>query len=162
DSKTYDGNRTTAAYLSDDRVAGDDLTDSYASALFNTKNVGTSKTVTVDGLSINGIDAANYSFNTTTTTTADITLRSLTISATADSKTYDGSRAATTHLADDRVVGDDLSDSYASARFDTKNVGTSKSVTVAGLNVAGSDAANYTFNTTTTATADITVRSLTI
>jgi len=40
--------------LSDDRVAGDVFTDSYTSATFNNKNVGTGKPVSVSGISISG------------------------------------------------------------------------------------------------------------
>ena len=49
------------------------FTDSYTSATFADKNVGTGKTVSVSGISISGTDAGNYTFNTTATTTADIT-----------------------------------------------------------------------------------------
>src|SRR6185312_11636997 len=100
------------AHLADDRVSGDVFSDSYSSALFDTKNVGTGKTVTVGGIAISGTDAGNYTFNTTTTTTADITARALHVTASADSKVYDGTTAAVAHLADDRVSGDVFSDSY--------------------------------------------------
>ena len=61
--------------LSDDRVSGDVFTDSYTSATFSDKNVGTGKTVSVSGISISGTDAGNYYANTTATTTANITRR---------------------------------------------------------------------------------------
>src|SRR5438477_455363 len=116
----------------------------------------------MDGIAITGPDAANYTFNTTTTTTADISPATLTISATADNKVYDGSRTATAHLTDDRIGDDQLSEGDASARFDNKNAGNGKTVTVDGLDIVGPDAANYTFNTTTTTTADISPATLTI
>jgi hypothetical protein len=37
--------------------------------------VGTGKTVSVSGITVSGTDAANYSANTTATTSADITAR---------------------------------------------------------------------------------------
>jgi len=59
-------------------------------------------------------------------------------------------------LADNRVAGDALNLSNAAANFTDKNVGTGKTVNVSGINVAGLDAGNYTFNTTASTTADIT------
>ena len=53
-----------------------------------------------------------------------------------------------------------LSTSYTSASFANKNVGTAKSISVSGISVTGTDAANYSANTTASATADITARSL--
>jgi hypothetical protein len=47
------------------------------------------KTVNVSGISISGLDAGNYTFNSTATTIANITARALTVSATAVNKVYD-------------------------------------------------------------------------
>src|SRR5207244_4360327 len=133
------------------------------SASFANKNVGTGKTVSVSGISISGADSANYSLaNTTASTTANITPRSLTVSATGVNKVYDGSTAATVTLSDDRVSGDVLTDTSSSASFANKNVGTGKSVSVTGISISGTDAGNYTFNTSASTTADISARALTI
>src|SRR5207237_277559 len=112
-NKVYDGTATATVTLSDDRVSGDLLTDSYTTA----------KTVTVTGISISGADAANYTANTTASTTANITARVLAIAATGVNKVYDGSASATVTLNDDRVSGDVFTDSYTTATFANKNVG---------------------------------------
>ena len=143
-------------------LAGDSLTASYTSASFANKNVGTAKTVSVSGISISGTDAANYTANTTASTTADITARSLAVSATGVNKVYDGTTNATVTLSDNRVAGDSLTTSYTSASFADKNVGTAKTVSVSGIAVSGTDAANYTANTTASATANITAKGLTV
>jgi hypothetical protein len=52
---------------------------------FADKHVGTSKTVSVIGIAANGSDAGNYSYNTTTATTADVTPATLTYRADAAS-----------------------------------------------------------------------------
>jgi hypothetical protein len=161
-NKVYDGTSAATVTLTDDRVAGDVFTDSYASASFNNKNVGTAKPVSVTGISIAGADADNYTFNTTASTTADITARALTITAHGVNKVYDGTTAATVTLSDNRVSGDVFTDSYTSASFNNKNVGTGKPVSVSGISISGADAGNYTFNTTASTTADITARALTI
>src|SRR6185369_11588436 len=108
--------------LSDNRLSGDSLTTSYTSAGFVSKNVGTAKTITVGGMSISGADAGNYSANSTVTTTADITARSLTVSATGVNKAYDGTTSATVTLSDNRLVGDSLTSSYTSANLADKNM----------------------------------------
>jgi gliding motility-associated-like protein len=73
--KPYDGNTTATVVLSSaDIVFGDFIAISSLSATFDTKDVGTGKTVTVSGISINGVDVGNYIlFNTFATTTASIT-----------------------------------------------------------------------------------------
>jgi hypothetical protein len=160
-NKVYDGTTDATVTLSDDRVMDDMLTTNYASAAFDDKNVGTGKMVSVSGITVTGADAGNYTFNTTATTTADITARPLTVSATGVNKVYDGNTTATVNLSDDRVSGDDITTSYTSATFDDKNVGTGKPVSVSGISISGTDAGNYTFNATAETTADITAKPIT-
>src|SRR5204862_33362 len=128
-----DGTTTGTVTLSDDRVSGDVFTSGYTAASFGDRNVGTAKAVSVNGISISGADAGNYAFNTTASTTADITARALTVSAAAVNKVYDATAAATVTLSDDRVSGDILSINYTSATFADKNVGTGKTVSVSGI-----------------------------
>ena len=161
-NRQYDGTTAATVTLSDNRVSGDVFSDSYTTAAFADKNVGTGKTVSVSGISINGTDAGNYTFNTTATTTADITARSLIVTATGVSKQYDGNTNATVTLADNRVAGDVFTDSYTAASFADKNVAMSKPVSVSGISISGTDAGNYTVNTTTTTTANITARPLVV
>jgi YDG domain/MBG domain (YGX type) len=161
-NKVYDGTSTATVTLSDNRVPNDVFTDSYTTATFSDKTMGVGKTVSVTGISISGTDAANYAFNTSTSTNASITVRPLTISATGVNKVYDGSAAATVTLSDNRVAGDAFTDSDSSATFWDQNVGTGKTVTVTGIFISGADAGNYTFNSTAMTTACITPASLTI
>ena len=55
-------------------------------------------------------------------------------------------------LSDTRVTNDVLTDNLTAATFDTKDVGTGKAVTVTGLSLTGTDAANYTLSSATAAT----------
>src|SRR5258705_10930526 len=105
--------------------------------------------------------AATYTATTTASTTANIAARSLTVSAAGVNEVYNGTTTATVTLSDDRASGDSLNTSYSSASFADKNVGTSKPVNVSAIAVTGTDAANYTFNTTASATADITRATVT-
>src|SRR6185369_11551878 len=116
-------------------------------ATFADKNIGNGKSVTATSLSLSGTDAGNYQLaSTSAATTADITARTLTVSATGVNKVYDGTTEATATLSDNRVAGDSLSASYTSASFANKNVGTGKTVSVNGISVSGADAANYSAN----------------
>jgi hypothetical protein len=161
-NRVYDGTTNATVTLSDDRVSGDVLTTSYTSASFTSKTVGTGKTVNVSGISVTGADSGNYTANTTATTTADISSRTLTVSATGVNRVYDGTTNATVTLSDDRVSGDVLTTSYTTASFTSKTVGTGKTVNVSGISISGADSGNYTANATATTTANITVRSLTV
>jgi hypothetical protein len=59
------------------------------------------------------------------------------------------------------VGGDDLTPAYASASFSSADVGTWP-VSVSGISLGGSDAGNYTFNTTAGTSASITPKGLTV
>src|SRR6185369_5808855 len=127
---------------------------------FASAAVGTSKTVTVSGVTIGGADSGNYSLSQPTTT-ADITGKSLTVSGvTASNKVYDRTTAATIDTSSAALVGVEPGDTVslvvgsASGTFLTATVGLSKVVTIAGLAHAGPAAANYTL-TQPTAAADI-------
>src|ERR1700679_4043728 len=113
-------------------------------------------TVTVAGIGVTGTDAAKYTGATSsTTTTADITPRALTVTATGVNKVYDGTTTASVTLSDNRIAGDVITDADTAASFADKNVANTKTVTVAGISITGTDASNYTLaNTTTTTTTN--------
>src|SRR5204863_3884582 len=103
-TKVYDRNAVAAVALMDNRISGDAFTAGYTSALFADKNVGAAKPITVSGISLSGVDAGNYSFNSIASAVADITLAALTVSATGVNKVYDGTTTATVCLADNRLA----------------------------------------------------------
>ena len=129
--------------LSSDTVA---LDVNGATGTFDTKDVGTGKTVTVTGLTLTGADAGNYVI-TPPTTTADITVATLTVSGfTANNKPYDGLTTVTFNTNGATLVGlapDDnvtLDTTNRAGTFASKNVGAGQTVTVTGLALAGTDA----------------------
>lgn len=83
--KVFDGSTSAGVSLTDDRIAGDDLTLS-GSASFADKNAGVGKVVTINGITLSGADAQNYTFNSTATSQADIAKASLVIKADDGSK----------------------------------------------------------------------------
>ena len=173
-NKVYDGNTTailnTGSAALVGVVSGDAVTLNTGSATgtFANKNVGTNKPVTVAGLTITGTDAGNYTLTQPTGLTADITPKPLTVSGiTANNKVYDGTTAATLNIGSAAlggvVSGDTvtLNTSGATATFADKNVGTNKTVTVAGLTIAGADATNYALTQPSGLTANITAAMVT-
>ncbi len=160
-NKTYNGDNVASVTYTGPTPAG--VTVNYASATFSNENVATGKTVTISGISLSGVNAGFYTLSTNSiTTTANIAARALTVSATGVDKVYNGTTAATVTLSDNRVSGDVFTTSDTSATFADKNVGTGKTVTVSGITITGTDAGNYSFNTTASTTANITAAALTI
>ncbi len=136
------------------------LNTALAKGTFANKNIGTNKMVSISALTVSGTNVGNYTL-TQPVTTASISPTGLTVSAKGVNKTYDGTTAATVTLADNRIVGDVLTDSYSGAIFTNQLVGTNKSVTVTGITVSGTDAANYVLqNTNATTTAGISAAKL--
>lgn len=106
-SKEYD--QTTAAILGlDGVVPGDTVTVTSSSATFDSKNVGTNKPVSADGLSLGGINAGNYSIAAQQTTTANITPRPLALTFTPNPPVTDVARGISVDITDNRITGDEL------------------------------------------------------
>ncbi len=161
-NKVYDGNSVAAVNLSTDKLTSDDVIASYTDAVFDNKNTGTNKAIVVNGISIVGNDATNYTANTTASAVANITAKTLTVTATGNNKIYDGATTATVNLNTDKLAADNLTVNYTIATFNNKNVGTGKTVSISGISISGDDAINYAPNTTALTTAAITLKPLTI
>ncbi|MBV5349830.1 hypothetical protein JZU71_01330, partial [bacterium] len=164
-NKMYDGNSTASFTCALTGVIGvDDVTCSGGAASFADPNVGTS-IVTATGLGLSGLDSGNYQLSSTSATdSADITPRTLHVTATGVNKVYDGTTAATVTLADDRVGGDDVTTAYAAASFADPNIGVAITINVSGISITGgTDSSNYVLgNVVTTTAADITNATQTI
>ncbi len=158
-TKVYDA--TTAASLSGATLAGVLGTDAVTlgtagTGTFNNKNVGAGKPVTPATMTISGTDAANYVLVQPTGLSGTVTPRPVTVSATGQNKTYDGTPNATVTLAQSGVIaGDSVSFGYGGASFGTSNAGTGIGIQVSGITGSGADAGNYAFNTTAGASANI-------
>ncbi len=94
--------------------------------------------------------------------TLTVTPRVLTAGFAGVDKDYDGSTAATVTANDNRLTGDVFSVNHGSAQFADRNVGTAIVVTLTGVSLSGTDAANYSVATTGSTTASITPRTVTV
>ncbi len=170
-NKTYNGNTHAAVHvdgvdwLALGMVAGDDLSVS-ATGVFDTKNAGQGKTVTLTS-SYGGNDLGNYAITDQTTTTADIDKAQITVSTDAVRKTYDGSTRVVGGAAvvtGGTLFGND-SVSGGSFAYADKNAGAgNKTVSVSGVTVNdGNSGGNYavTYADNTTSTIDRAVLQIT-
>ncbi len=170
--KIYDGGNT-ATLIGHPALSGafpgDEmgLVTKGATGTFADKLVGSAKPVTITGFIITGFTASNYTL-TQPTASAGITSRPLTVSGvTADNKVYDAGTAATIHTAGAALVSTVLTDNInlvttgAIGTFADATAATTKPVTVSGLALGGTDAANYTL-TQPVASADISQATATV
>jgi gliding motility-associated-like protein len=171
--KVYDGTINTAlntgSALLVGIISGDvvNLVTTGASGVFESKNVGTNKIVSITGLTLSGSDASKYVLSQPTTS-ANITRVELLISGiTADNKVYDGTTLTSLNTASGDLIGIIESDNVtlgstnAVGTFADKYVGPAKSVSTSGFSLFGSDAGNYYLSQPLTS-ADITKAELTI
>jgi hypothetical protein len=162
--KVYDGNLIDAVDLSSTGIITGDTVTYSKKALFIDKNAGTDKTVNVTSIRLGGLDGANYKANTTATTTANITPKPITVTATGTNKVYDGSlNDKVTLKATGVISGDAYGLSSTSALFEDKNVSSSKkTIAVSGITLTGVNSGNYTTNKEAETTAYITQKSITV
>jgi len=171
-SKVYDGTieaKITNAGTLSDNYDGENLTIVTGSAAYDNKNVGTGKTVAFTGFALAGDAAANYKLIAQPTdTTADITVKEITISRAAveASRIYNGTTdAKITNEGTPSVNYDseNLKVVAGKAAYDNKNVGKGKTVMFTGFALEGDAAANYKLTAQPEAvTADITVKEIKI
>ncbi len=166
-NKVYDGLTTTTAVVSVVGLGGDDVSATYTTADFDTKDVGLGKTVTVSGIALTGLDMGNYALTSNSAVDgADVTKKSLTADVTVANKTYDNTTDATiTGYSPVGLVGlETVTINGGTAVFtDSEHVGAGKPVSITGLNlVADPVSANYDFTTTDATTANITQRAITV
>ncbi|MES2653155.1 MAG: YDG domain-containing protein [Bacteroidota bacterium] len=169
-TKTYDG-LTTASLATGNYtltgVVGLDVVNVNGTANYDTKLIGTGKTITVNAFVLSGADATNYMLSTTSaTTTGAITAKALTLALNAlpaISKTYDGLTTATLATGNymlSGVVGSDVVSVTGTASYDTKTAGTGKIVTANAFVLAGADVGNYTLSTTSVTTTGTIIQKI--
>ena len=139
-------------------------TDTAAAVIqtFDTKNVGTLKTLTPSGVITDGNSGNNYSYTYTPVSTGTITTYAITFTSHTDSRIYNGSTSSS--VAPDITAGSLQGTDTAGAviqTFDTKNVGTLKTLTPSGLITDGNSGNNYSYTYTPANTGTITTYAIT-
>jgi autotransporter-associated beta strand protein len=148
-TKVYDGTTNSVAVpIVAPGLAPGDTAD--FSETYDTRNVGISKALTPSGSVRDGNSGANYSITFVNDTSGTITAMPITVTAVATTKVYDGttSSAGDPTIAPFLAVGDTANFSQT---YDTKSVGTGKTLTPSGSVLDGNTGANYSvtfFNNT--------------
>jgi len=155
-NKVY--NATTAATITVGTitgVVGTDIVTVTGGGTFDTKNVGTAKSVTA-ALVLGGAQAGNYSITQPSGLTADVTPFTVTLSgAAAQSKVFDGNTNAVITATLVGIIAGDVVTFNGTGTFATSALGQAIAVTSTAT-LIGTDAGNYTFVQPTTLTANIT------
>ncbi|HUP94373.1 MAG TPA: MBG domain-containing protein, partial [Burkholderiales bacterium] len=173
-TKVYDGATTatlTAANFTLTGVADGDTVTLAGAGAYDNRNAGTAKPVSASGISIasstNGA-APVYGYTLGTTAAAgnvgEITRRPITVTAATDTRIYDGS---TTSTAIPTITSGTLApvggDSAAFIEtFDTRNVGTNKTLTPSGFVNDGNSGNNYAITFANNTTGVINPRPITV
>ena len=160
-TKVYDGSTSSTATPTVTGGLGTGDTAAFSES-YDTKNMGAGKTLTATGSVNDGSGGNNYTVSFATNTTGAVTARAITVTAATITKGYDGTTASTVNPT---VTGGSLAsgDIVAfSETFDTKNVGTGKTLTPGGCVNDGNGGANYTVTFTNNTSGDVTARALTV
>lgn len=111
-------------------------------------------------LKVEVIGTGIYKGKVTSIATEKITPIILSVTATANNKTYDGTADTTGSIALSGVLSGETVTATGTFAFDNKNVGTDKTVNVAGITLAGADQGNYRVNDAVITTSDIAPKTL--
>ncbi|WP_129778136.1 MBG domain-containing protein [Peristeroidobacter soli] len=165
-NRVYDGtpNSSLTPTITSGALAGSDtltgLTQSYDS-----RNAG-NRTLTVNsGYVLSDGNGGNNYAVTLLTAPGVISPKDLTVTVSATDKVYDGTTLANGSIGalSGIISGDNVTTGgSASFAFADKNVGNNKPVTVTGILLTGTDAANYRIDPTATTSASITPAALVI
>src|ERR1019366_5991840 len=161
-TKTYDGSTSASATPTTSGLQGSDTVTGLAET-YDTKNVGSGKTLSVSAYTVNdGYAGGNYTVNTAASVAGIINKATLTITAAANTKTYDGSTSAAATPTVGGLQGSDTVTGLAET-YDTKNVGTGKTLSVSAYTVNdGNSGNNYTVSTVASTAGVINQATLTI
>ena len=176
-SKIYDGNTNATLGVANlivdpNAIVGTDelAVSAGVTGVFDDKNVGTGKTVSVAiaNVSLTGNAVANYSLANPATLTAaigEITARAITVTAQTNTKVYDGAVTSSVIplITSGTIAAGDQLSTAAIQKFDSMDVGTSKVLTAAGLMIAdGNGGGNYQITYVAVSTGVITAKPITI
>ena len=155
-TKTYDGSLTaTATPTITSGALGTGDTAVY-SETYDTKNQGSGKTITPAVVSIknaSNVDVSgNYTVTLTPVATGIINKATVTVTAVAATKTYDGTTSSSGVPTIGTLISGDVINTNPTQVFDTSNYGTSHVLTASGLTIKDALNADMTGNYTITYT----------
>ncbi len=161
-TKTYDG--TTAATTAPAITSGTVMPGDTAgfSEIYSTRNVGTGLTLTPSGSVSDGNSGKDYTYTYIPTSSGTITAEALTVTAAANSKTYDGTTAAAAvpTITSGTVIPGDTA--IFTETYSNKNAGTGLTLNPGGVVNDGDSGKDYTYTYIPVSTGVITAEALTV
>ncbi|MEI6835539.1 MAG: YDG domain-containing protein [Candidatus Falkowbacteria bacterium] len=137
-----------------------------------TGNIGTSgqngtltfNNLKFDNVGIFTLEAQGSAYTLATSSSFEVTPKTITASMSVNNKNYDGNDSATIDGLDPVGVesGDTVTLSGGTATFSDKNVDTGKTVSATGIEMGGAQSAKYSYDGTATATANISAIEITL
>ncbi|MFN0256729.1 YDG domain-containing protein [Pedobacter ureilyticus] len=172
-NKVYDKTNSATLAVSNYTLGGIEMGDEVSvtgTATYNNSNVGTGKTIMVNGFVLSGPSSGNYTVPATALiTVGSITQKALTLALNSSpviSKVYDKTNNATLTDGNYTLSGIETGDAVTvsgTATYDNANAGTGKTITVKGFVLSGSSSANYSLPALSLTTAgSITQKALTL
>jgi len=160
-SKTYDGTTTATATPTLSAPLGTGDTGTFTET-YDTRNAGSGKTLTPRGSVSDGNNGANYNLSFPTATTGTILPLAITVTAAANSKTYDGTTSAASKpaITTGALITPDTA-SWSEA-YDTRNAGSNKTLTPTGTVSDGNGGNNYTVTPVRVSTGTILPLAITV
>lgn len=159
-TRAYNGTTTSSATPA---ITGGSLSPGDTAAFtesFDNKNIGSGKTVTPAGSVIDGGSGDTYTI-TFNTFFGRITTKAITATAATSTKTYDGTTTSSgTPSVTGGIAGGDTA--AFTETYDTKLVGTGKTLTPAGTVNDGNSGSNYSVTFATNTTGEIDAANLDI
>ncbi|WP_216823579.1 YDG domain-containing protein, partial [Niastella vici] len=143
DSRVYNGNTSSSVAPQVDALQTGDIVGTAPTQSYDTRNVGTNKTLTASGLVINdGNSGNNYHILYATNTTGVITIRDINVTAQHDDRIYNGTTSSSVAPQVDALQTGDVVGTAPTQAYDTKNVGTGKTLTASGLVINDGNSGN--------------------
>ncbi|NII23440.1 T9SS type A sorting domain-containing protein, partial [Pseudoflavitalea sp. X16] len=134
DSRIYNGTTSSAIAPAVDPLQAGDAIGTAPTQVYDTRNVGTGKTLTASGLVINdGNSGNNYNVLYNPDNTGVISARDIHVAAQPDNRVYNGTTSSGVAPAVDPLQTGDAIGTAPTQEYDTRNVGTNKTLTASGL-----------------------------
>jgi hypothetical protein len=112
-NKVYDGTKGAPVTLTDNRIAGDEITVTFESASFETGSAGQQQNLVVTGIAVQGLDAANYTAPETVSTLASIAKAKITVTPDNKSRAVGQSNPELTGAVEGVLDGDGISFTFS-------------------------------------------------
>jgi len=164
DSRVYNGTTSSSVAPIVDALQTGDVVSTSPTQVYNSKHVGTGKTMTASGLVINdGNSGNNYSVSYVSNNTGVITAKAINVTAQTDSRVYNGTTSSSIAPVVDALQTGDVVSTSPTQVYNSKHVGTGKTMTASGLVLNdGNNGNNYSVSYISNNTGVITTKSINV